>query len=570
MILRELVVALGLKVDEKSIEKGQRALEGIKGTADGLVSSFAEKAKEFLAEEGGFLAELGIVGAAIGFATHELLEHTEQTAEAGHQTEELAQQLGLEIQELQTLRGGFMLAGASAEAFSTGIGFLSRNMYAAHHGSAEAAKEFARLGVKIKEPNGQLRSTDDVLYDIADKFKEMPKGAEKTGLAMRIFGRGAKELIPALSRGRAELKAFGEESFHFTEEQIKASEDYVLARKRSAIQIGNFWKSVTAPLLPVMAKFEELKNRIAKVVMDLASPLVRGVFAFIAETLKVIASAVLLVVKAYEWLMKTVKHFEVDIWLKYAKILWDSLSKTQQIAVKVALAIFAAWMIALLPFGLMVAAIAAVLLFLDDLRVYLDGGDSVIGRIVDHIKAWINAKYADSPFMQFLGGVVDLFKQIVHQIESVVLAAQKAALATGAISQETFDKLTKKSDADIKHDTNKITIEAAKKRLGSGQGLTKAEQEALSAEGVNTSEFVKQNYAKHAKPAHRGTGTSHRPTHRASSSAGGAGAVQIDGRTTIQVVQRPGEDNKDFAKRVAKIVDERRQTHLQAAKAAVR
>jgi hypothetical protein len=41
-----------------------------------------------------------------------------------------------------------------------------------------------------------------VLLDLAERFKAMPDGAEKSALAGQIFGEAEAELIPFLNQGR--------------------------------------------------------------------------------------------------------------------------------------------------------------------------------------------------------------------------------------------------------------------------------------------------------------------------------------------------------------------------------
>ena len=40
-----------------------------------------------------------------------------------------------------------------------------------------------------------------VMMQVADAFKKMPDGAEKAGLAMKLFGKSGADLIPLLNEG---------------------------------------------------------------------------------------------------------------------------------------------------------------------------------------------------------------------------------------------------------------------------------------------------------------------------------------------------------------------------------
>ena len=68
-------------------------------------------------------------------------------------------------------------------------------------GIGEAKDSFKFLGISAVDMQGNLRSTDSVLFELADKFKAMPDGTKKTALAMDILGKSGKDLIPLLNAG---------------------------------------------------------------------------------------------------------------------------------------------------------------------------------------------------------------------------------------------------------------------------------------------------------------------------------------------------------------------------------
>ena len=66
------------------------------------------------------------------------------------------------------------------------------------------------LGIATRRQDGTLRSASEILRDVADRFARMPDGVAKTALAIDLFGRSGKELIPLLnagSRGLDEMTA---------------------------------------------------------------------------------------------------------------------------------------------------------------------------------------------------------------------------------------------------------------------------------------------------------------------------------------------------------------------------
>ncbi|RWQ35533.1 MAG: hypothetical protein EOS20_18685 [Mesorhizobium sp.] len=95
--------------------------------------------------------------------------------------------------------------------------------------TAGAAEVFAKLGVRVKDASGKLRSTQDILGDVAEAFSRMPDSALKSALAIELFGKSGAELLPFLNEGREGLKALGDEATRlgivFTKEQATIGDD---------------------------------------------------------------------------------------------------------------------------------------------------------------------------------------------------------------------------------------------------------------------------------------------------------------------------------------------------------
>jgi hypothetical protein len=145
-------------------------------------------------------------------------------------------------------------SGVSGESFEKGLRKLSTTMLEAATGSEEAARNFAAVGVEFKNQDGTLRGTDQVLLDLAERFKAMPDGAEKTALAMRLFGKSGAELIPFLNQGRdginelsAEMQALGVQMSGETAAQAGEFNDALDKLKLASTSIGN---QIIASLLP--------------------------------------------------------------------------------------------------------------------------------------------------------------------------------------------------------------------------------------------------------------------------------------------------------------------------------
>ena len=109
--------------------------------------------------------------------------------------------MGVSVEVLSGLSFAANLAGTNIGTVEKGLGLLSKNLNDYSDGMGEAKDSFEELGISAVDLDGNLRSTDDVLFEMADKFKVMPDGTKKTALAMEIFGKAGKDLIPMLNAG---------------------------------------------------------------------------------------------------------------------------------------------------------------------------------------------------------------------------------------------------------------------------------------------------------------------------------------------------------------------------------
>jgi hypothetical protein len=96
-------------------------------------------------------------------------------------------------------------SGSSIEGVAKGMGQLAKRIT---DPASEASKALGGIGIATKDAQGKVRGLDAVMLDIADRFAKMPDGAEKSALAMQLFGKSGVELIPMLNQGRAALEQY--------------------------------------------------------------------------------------------------------------------------------------------------------------------------------------------------------------------------------------------------------------------------------------------------------------------------------------------------------------------------
>ncbi len=176
-----------------AIDQTKQAFASVKGGLEGITSA-AKSVNGVLATLGAALSIAGLMAAG------------KAALETADDLSKLSQKTGISVESLSLLKPIAEQAGTSMEGLANGIKKLSTAMVEAAGGSSAQVEVFSRLGVSVKDAAGQIRPTEAVLLDLADAFAAMPDGAEKSALAVKLFGKAGVELIPFLNQGRAGIE----------------------------------------------------------------------------------------------------------------------------------------------------------------------------------------------------------------------------------------------------------------------------------------------------------------------------------------------------------------------------
>lgn len=188
----ELVVEVRAKVDrlqadmDKAKGSVSRSIKDIQGAASAVT---------------GYLSAIG-VNAFAGYI--------KSAIDAGGALFDLSKKTGISAKDLSSLEYAAKMSGTTLNGVADGLKKLSVNMVATSQGAATNAEAFKALGISVTDANGNLRSSKDVMMNVADRFAGMKDGAEKTALAVKLFGKSGTDLIPMLnegSKGIAELES---------------------------------------------------------------------------------------------------------------------------------------------------------------------------------------------------------------------------------------------------------------------------------------------------------------------------------------------------------------------------
>lgn len=158
----------------------------------------------------GKVAMLGIASAA-NAATAGLVKFAQSGVNtfisAAATTKTMQRVIGGTTEQVSSLAGAMTLSGVSTDKTSIVLQTFSRNL-AKYASTAKGAKTASTIfGTSITDASGKLKPTTTLLEDLSNKFKSMPDGAEKTALAVQLFGRDGASMLPLLNQGAAGMAA---------------------------------------------------------------------------------------------------------------------------------------------------------------------------------------------------------------------------------------------------------------------------------------------------------------------------------------------------------------------------
>jgi hypothetical protein len=223
-------------------------------------------------------------GAALGVAMKNTIDDMDKLSKT-------SQKLGIPVEQLSALAYAADLSDVSFEALSKSVGKFNKTIVeAAAKPTSDAANAFRALGVSVKDSNGNLKSSDAVLADVAEKFSGLKDGAGKTAVAMALFGKSGADLIPLLNGGRDGLKEMNEEAAAFgaivSTKAAKEAEAFNDNVTRLGYAIKGVLVQAVSSVLPTLV---EMSNRMVETaknsgILDVAINLVSNAMKGLVST----------------------------------------------------------------------------------------------------------------------------------------------------------------------------------------------------------------------------------------------------------------------------------------------
>lgn len=339
-------------VDEISVHVQKTASEiekSTEGLAEGILS-FAEKAA-------------GVLGLAFSFV--ELKDKIEETAQAYVDLEKLAQQFHSTTEALEEFKDAGRLLGLSDQVTIGSLKDLDRAVQDTALGLGRAKKIFEELKISVKDAQGNVKPTTEVMGELAEKFKGMERGKqlrimERLGLnpaLLKLFNADLGDMqkrLEDIDRATGfSLEKASKNSAMFT----KSMKGLGLEVRTVSMYFEKLFETAYIELMPVIAS-----------AMDEAKEYVAGFLEFVEDHKPFVVGAIMAIAA-------TVTAFLIPSLIEAATAAWAMIAPF--------IAIGAALLLAVGVFALLY----------DDWQTWMSGGKSQLGDLWDFFASiWANIR----------------------------------------------------------------------------------------------------------------------------------------------------------------------------------
>lgn len=346
----ELVVQF--KVDDAELKKGyqeldrsndkmERSLEDIEKKAEVTADKLFELGKKVV----GFIAAAVVANQTIGQAIEEAREVT--------RLDSFSNAISSSIEDVNALNNSIISLGGdkeTAEANTQAI--FDAISEGARDSESEFAKSFKKIGVSIKDTNGEARDLFETMGDLSESISRMDDRKAKE--FMKSLGITDRATLELMMKGRAEFEQMikvQKEASPINEESTRKSVEFTKALNRLQLEFSKLKTSALTTIMPaltwLMEKFEFLVGW-----MNRNKPFIVAFFGSIAAV----------------------------ITATYLPAIAKAVLATAAL---------------LAPYLALIAALAVFALAIDDATRYLQGHDSVLGRTIATVRE-LSPAYAEA------------------------------------------------------------------------------------------------------------------------------------------------------------------------------
>ena len=208
------------------------------------------------------------IAAATTAAVAGTIHLTTTTAQLGDKIAKTSRRIGISTNAYQTFDHAMNVAGTSMDQQGEALAKLNKKIREASEGVGKGDEAFKRLGINVKDSSGQIKTSEQIMLEVADAFAELPDGAEKAALSMDLFQTSGTQLIEFLNMGSAGINELGAEAIALggvmSQEATAAAEQFNDAMGRFSMVTGGATKQIGTLLVAGFTPMLDHFTKIAK------------------------------------------------------------------------------------------------------------------------------------------------------------------------------------------------------------------------------------------------------------------------------------------------------------------
>lgn len=422
--IRELLIAFGVDADTDALDAFDASIDKVKANMDDLV---------------GFAAKAAVAVAAF---TGALVYQAVATGENAELIKEQSAALGITTDAYQELSFAMAGAGIDAEKITVIFSKLAVDQKALADGNEETAKTYALLGISAQE--AAAATPEELFKRMADGFAGVTDASERLAIASSLFGdRIASKLIPLLSKGSVGLEEMAQQAHDFgvvmSEDAVDAADAFNGQVEVLGLTLEGLRNKIGSAVIPTLTRLADRFLGWYEANQDVIDQKIEEYAEKVGDAFVAVADAITAADKALGG---------ADGWAKFAEFLalLTGAAGLGYVVVKLValassvwgvvtaaaavvggggplLAILAAIGGALAQVLAAASYVAAVFLAYQDIWTYLQGGESVFGRLIERFReagGWLGSL---ANLMQAWGGLAQAILGRVTQLWQMVYAA---------------------------------------------------------------------------------------------------------------------------------------------------
>ena len=213
----------------------------------------------------GFAGIITKVGLAVAGLTGVFAAFIIRQAQLIDRIGKVAKTTGISAETLQKFSFAAEQAGVSTDQAQVALRRFSRRLGEAQRGTGELAPTLKRLGINLKDSNGQFKTAEAVLLEFADGIANTEGESNKLSLAFKAFDSEGAELVTTLNGGSAALLEMFEKAEALggvlSTDAIQGVENFNDSLNELQTLIGGVANNFTAALAPALEQVvDDLTN----------------------------------------------------------------------------------------------------------------------------------------------------------------------------------------------------------------------------------------------------------------------------------------------------------------------